>query len=253
MVDEVVLAQAWKKSQSYIRSHNWYADTLELDCSAANLENLIEEWKKELEFSTYVPDEMRLVPAPKADEWAFNRLENGVWFWGPREKDDEANAIPTTSKELRPLAHLTIRDQTVASAIMLCLADVVESAQGSTDPEHKHEVWSYGNRLFCDWEGHTAQFRWGNSSVYSKYFQDYQRFLERPIQKARIELQAFVSSESLYEVHLDISAFYDSIDRERLIEVLKSLSINHYGILDILYYPSFFLEIWKPESLDPLH
>ena len=36
LCDEVVLAQAWKKSHAYIRSHNWYADTLELDCSAVN-------------------------------------------------------------------------------------------------------------------------------------------------------------------------------------------------------------------------
>lgn len=31
--DVVVLAQAWKKSHTFIRRHNWYADVLELDAS----------------------------------------------------------------------------------------------------------------------------------------------------------------------------------------------------------------------------
>ena len=34
LFDTVILAQAWKKAHTYIRRHNWYADTLELDCSA---------------------------------------------------------------------------------------------------------------------------------------------------------------------------------------------------------------------------
>lgn len=36
--DEVILSQAWKKSNSYIRRHNWYADILELDCTVVDLE-----------------------------------------------------------------------------------------------------------------------------------------------------------------------------------------------------------------------
>ncbi len=31
---EVIIAQAWKKTHAYIRTHNWYADTLALDVSA---------------------------------------------------------------------------------------------------------------------------------------------------------------------------------------------------------------------------
>jgi hypothetical protein len=46
--DPVVLAQAWKKSHSYICSHNWYADMLELDASTFNLEENIQSWSEEL-------------------------------------------------------------------------------------------------------------------------------------------------------------------------------------------------------------
>ena len=37
LADVVVLAQAWKKSHSFIRRHNWYADVLELDALAQPL------------------------------------------------------------------------------------------------------------------------------------------------------------------------------------------------------------------------
>ena len=32
--EEYVLVQAWKKTASYIRSHNWFSDTLALDRAA---------------------------------------------------------------------------------------------------------------------------------------------------------------------------------------------------------------------------
>ena len=32
---EYVLVQAWKKTASYIRYHNWFSDTLELDRTGA--------------------------------------------------------------------------------------------------------------------------------------------------------------------------------------------------------------------------
>ncbi len=38
LTDEVVIAQAWKKTHGYIRIFNWYADTLALDVSALGIE-----------------------------------------------------------------------------------------------------------------------------------------------------------------------------------------------------------------------
>ncbi|RQW87836.1 MAG: hypothetical protein EHM79_07005 [Geobacter sp.] len=227
LCDEVVLAQAWKKSHSYIRSHNWYADTLELDCSAVNLERRIKEWAEQLHNQTYNPSDIRLVPAPKADHWIFYQA-NEDWKWGPKPDEKTASEPISKCKELRPLAHLSIQDQTVATAIMLCLADAVETEQGSTDPEKNHKIWSYGNRLFCDWEGNRARFRWGNSSIYSKYFQDYQRFLERPIRKAQEAQKILPLNNGIYEIHLDLSAFYDSVSRKLLVRKLKRIAKKHY-------------------------
>jgi hypothetical protein len=221
MCDEVVLAQAWKKSHAFIRAHNWYADTLDLDCSAVNLENRIKEWSAKLRDHSYTPSEMKMIPAPKSDHWTFYKVGED-WKWGPKPKDEVSDC-----KELRPLAHLNIQDQTVSTAIMLCLADAVETEQGCTESD---QVWSYGNRLFCDWNGKTARFRWGNSNTYSKYFQDYQRFLERPIKKAQ-EIQAGLPpTAGIYEIHLDLSAFYDSIDRKQLVRKLKIIASKHYEV-----------------------
>lgn len=39
---EYVLVQAWKKTASYIRYHNWFSDTLELDRAAINLPRFLD-------------------------------------------------------------------------------------------------------------------------------------------------------------------------------------------------------------------
>jgi hypothetical protein len=41
--EEYVLVQTWKKTASYIRYHNWYADTLTLDHIAVNLTQFLAE------------------------------------------------------------------------------------------------------------------------------------------------------------------------------------------------------------------
>ena len=46
--EEYVLIQAWKKTASYIRNHNWYSDTLELDRAAVNLPRFLAELAEKL-------------------------------------------------------------------------------------------------------------------------------------------------------------------------------------------------------------
>jgi hypothetical protein len=94
------------------------------------------------------------------------------------------------AQKLRPLAHLSIRDQTLATAAMMCLAEAVESAQCDTTGTdilamRAQGVVSYGNRLQCSWEARPntrprAKFSWDNSRTYRQYFQDYRTFLARP-------------------------------------------------------------------------
>ena len=158
-------------------------------------------------------DESRVVPAPKNAAWVFDPSMPGGW--GPKKKDHP--------EVLRPLAHLGIREQTVATALMLCLADCIESAQGNpaSSPEDAlaNDVFSYGNRLFCNWseKGRRARFSWGNANTYSRYFQDYQQFVERPAAAARRVETAKLDGELVYVVKLDLSAFYDNIDLTRLL------------------------------------
>lgn len=221
--DPVVLAQAWKKAHNYIRRHNWYADTLELDCSATDLESRLSEWGQLLADGIYEPEPMRLVPAPKNASWRFSGEDDPATAWTPKEKIQ-------SKLVLRPLAHLGIREQTISTAAMLCLADCIESAQGNPAAESQRApslgVFSYGNRLFCRWDSSKdmpphARFPWGNADTYSRYFQDYQRFIERPIEVAQRVSNELDGSESLVLIKLDLTAFYDNVDLGRLLRCLR--------------------------------
>ncbi|MCF5715088.1 RNA-directed DNA polymerase [Pseudomonas tremae] len=210
--DEVVLAQAWKKTHTFIRRHNWYADVLELDASAVCLSRKLSQWSRSISSGNYRTAPAWLVPAPKNGLWSFR--SEGEGGWGPRELPEGK------APALRPLAHIGIKEQTVATAVMLCLANCIESSQGDTSLEPAaaldSKVYSYGNRLFCTWsdDHRSARFAWGNSDTYSRYFQDYQRFAERPIAIATgIEAE----EERVFIVSLDIRSFFDNIDVDLLI------------------------------------
>jgi len=69
--DQAVLTQAWKKSDSYIRRHNWYADVLELEQTTVRLPELIPAWSHDVLAGKVTPASMRLVPAPKNAKWGF--------------------------------------------------------------------------------------------------------------------------------------------------------------------------------------
>jgi len=274
-----VLAQAWKKSHTFIRRHNWYSDTLELDSSVMDLQSLLADWSLALQRPDFSPEALRLVPAPKNGVWEFHAPptpfsiewipstpgtspgEPSFGDWRSRREEIAAAPMPpeTSSKKwkaipkinqapstqkLRPLAHLTIRDQSLASAVMMCLAEVVESVQGDTtlavSEARAAGVVSYGNRLQCQWVklgdgGHVARFSWGSSKTYRKFFEDYRTFLSRP---RKICSQLSASSpkgEELFVASLDISAFFDGIDTAALQKELRRLEEAHrekYGIAD---------------------
>ena len=83
-----------------------------------NLPTFLGELRERLEASEiWQNDPLRIVPAPKSQRW---RVREGVWKPVKGAK----------SARLRPLAHVNLADQVVATAIMLCLADRVETLQG---------------------------------------------------------------------------------------------------------------------------
>ena len=199
--DEVIIAQAWKKTHTYMRTHNWYADTLALDVSALGLESNAESWAKQVGDDSFNLYPMELIPAAKSEEWIVDSNKG----WIPKayaeqkceqlskfvskeiqncpnspvdqycKKDKELEVHRKENPPLRPLAHLTVRDQTWATAAMLCLADIVESAQGDCSENNfqLHDlknVYSYGNRLLCDWKGKSAWYSMGQQSDLQKVF-----------------------------------------------------------------------------------
>ena len=101
-----------------------------------------------------------MVPAPKTQRWRVS----GSGVWEPTEKGLNA-------ARLRPLAHVALRDQVIATALMLCLADRVETLQGDPrksvrDRTSRRQVISYGNRLFCDGDRDALRHRWGSAKLY---------------------------------------------------------------------------------------
>ena len=254
----VVLSQAWKKSQAFIRRHNWYADVLELDASAVNLERRLHDWADQLEAGSFQTNRLRLVPAPKNARWEFQEVTPSLEGlldeivddidrphfneWRPKRlvKPDDIfgeNLDVLGELKLRPLAHISIRDQTLATAVMACLAEAVESAQGNPagvddDGGPSRHVVSYGNRLQCSWTksaaGHDeAWYSWGNGKTYRQYFQDYRTFLARPRQVCAELAPRTNSRRELFVVSLDIKSFFDSIDGSALIKELKQLEQAH--------------------------
>ena len=203
--EEYVLIQAWKKTASYIRYHNWFSDTLALDRAAVNLPMFIGELRERLQSSEgWQNDPLRIVPAPKSQRW---RVREGAWE--PLDKG-------ATSARLRPLAHVSLADQVLATALMLCLADRVETLQG--DPRQsvrgkksRNRVISYGNRLFCDAIGSELQHRWGSTKLYRAYHQDYRTFLSRPQIIAEPMRAVQKQKKRFYVVHADLQQFYDRV------------------------------------------
>lgn len=283
--DVVVLAQAWKKTHSAIRRHNWYADVLELDCSTIDLERRLSEWAVAIQDEAFKPAPMMLVPAPKNGRWEFpepkplspEELLSADIGGLPDQGDDKpfdawqvAASDEKRVQKLRPLAHLSIRDQTLASAVMLCLADAVESAQGDTSERdglkaQKQGVFSYGNRLHCRWNPTVrprprASFSWGNSRIYSQYFQDYRTFLARP-RKVCAELHNRLNAgRELFVVALDLKSFFDCIDRKALIGQLRVLHeefVRDFGLPEHLRADDEFWSLterifnweWRQEEL----
>lgn len=240
LTDKIVLAQAWKKAHQYIRSTNWYADTFELDRSAIDLDSLLNKWIDDLRQDKFTFNPLRIVPAPKKQPWHFEKIEQAKALfqegyelskdyeegfshgWAPITKEGES------IKALRPLAHVGIRDQTLMMALIMCIANKFETAQGATSTDlndvHKKKVVNYGNRLYCQFdEDDSASFTWGNARSYSKYFSDYQYFLKRSAHFGHEAIKQKVKNETIYEVHLDIEKFYDKVDRSILANKLWNI------------------------------
>ncbi|MCD9502523.1 hypothetical protein GLP37_10095 [Photobacterium phosphoreum] len=233
LTDEVILLNAWKKSHQHIRGVNWYVDCFDLDCSALELDIRVSELSSTLKSKNLSLSPLQLIPVPKSHQWRFKSPSDvgaSALKWLPQvqedqEQDSDVPLLPILP--MRPLAHISINDQMLFTAIMMLLANKVESLQGDPltpfDKVHKNSVINYGNRLHCKYIDLDAYYSWGNSNTYSKFFQDYQQFLARPIYFGREAKQVKTSKEEVYEIHLDFSKFYDSIDKSILNEKIFSL------------------------------
>lgn len=212
---ESVLFQAWKKTEAYIRSHNWYADTLELDWQALRLPEFIAGIQTRIGTGKWRMKPLRMVPAPKSQRW---------------ETDAKGKWQPADSKPLkiRPLAHVDLEDQVICTAVMLCLADRVENLQsdptgGDKTLEDRKRLLSYGHRLFCRMESGKLRHAWAAKKLYRLYSTDYRRFLARPEDVAKEQRPKLEADQHVAIVTADLSRFYDRVRpdllRKRILEL----------------------------------
>ncbi|EAS64068.1 RNA-directed DNA polymerase [Photobacterium angustum] len=220
--DSFILGLAWKKTDSFIRNYNWYANLLELDRCTFNISDEVLSWSNTIKNEGYIKGYIELIPAPKSARWF---VKEGKWT---QEKKEH---------RLRPLADISIREQTFATAVTMCIADSLETKQrdcsmnNSDYSEHiKNKVYNYGNRLLCDWESDNARFRWGGSEFYRKFSTDYKNFLQRPISIGREIHQKVSEIDDVFIVSLDLTNFYGCIKKDLLIRKLKEIASEHHDI-----------------------
>jgi len=266
----VVMAQGWKKSNQHIRMTNSYADNFELDKTTIDLENKLKEWQEKLKGTGFSFEALELIPAPKTSQWEFvkNTKDNGDSKNNSNKFDIEYllsqplkpkyshtwQAVTDDDgdiKGLRPIAHISIADQTILTVLLMCLANQVETLQGDSttdfDEVHDRKIVNYGNRLYCQYIDDKANFSWGNSTTYSRFFADYRKFLERPKYFGKQALNYKISDEQVYEVHLDLEKFYDTVDRDILVKKIKELADNKDRLLNKIL-KAFQLWEWSKES-----
>lgn len=208
LTDPLLMALAWKRAHNYIRTTNWYADNFELDTSSLFLAKSSVEWAEEIK-SIQQLTPLELVPAPKTYEWVFIKVKDAddisenqqCLSWQPKKPE---NSEKSDSLSLRPLAHIGIKEQTFFTLLLMCLANKVETEQGdpATEFEHVHDkgVVNYGNRLYCTYNSEgQAEHNYGATTIYSKFFIDYRKFLQRPYYFAQQH-----STEKLPEEEIDI-------------------------------------------------
>jgi hypothetical protein len=230
---ECVLVQAWKKASSYLRSHSWYADTLSIDYNSLRLPQFLKEIQERLQQpDKWVSATIDMVPAPKNQRWVYREEK-----WEPNEKNIDL--------KLRPLAHLDLSDQVVATAIMLCLADRLETATGDPrlpieEPGNRQKILAYGHRLICDLDSNDdLRHRWGSTKLYRQYFTDYQTFLRRPkvVVRELVEKTGPNQDETfeLAIVQSDLSKFYDRVRptllRNKLRKLQRSTAEEQFFVL----------------------
>ena len=236
---EHVLVQAWKKTSAYLRQHSWYADTLELDYQSLRLPDFIRELQWRLKSpESWESTPLAIVPAPKSQSW---QLDGDLW------KPTEGSA----HRKIRPLAHVALPDQVLATAMLLCLGDEVERGMGDPllsieRPENRKKVLAYGHRLFCDSTGGDLRHRWGSSKLYRLYYRDYQTFLQRPEVVAG-QLKSEANGREVAIVQSDLSKFYDRVRPAMLQERVKPICEGNdqafFGL-----FQKVFAWSWKDEK-----
>src|SRR5690606_36385947 len=118
---------------------------------ALNLAQLCKEWSDEVVKEIKFKD-LELVPAPKSLPWSFSKDQCTISTYNKLLGDNSEELSPfciewqpsdPENVKLRPLAHIPIKEQSIMTLILMCLANKVETLQGDPSTEYS-EVHNTG-------------------------------------------------------------------------------------------------------------
>jgi len=197
--DRSLLALAAKKAFKFANHRQWYHDRTQSLSFMARLNFHVTQLSLEIENGTYEPSAKTVFPAPK-------RIESGDG------KD---------SYTYRPLCRQPFRDEVVEVALLSLLANHFEPLWGDPENDHFPDLWSLGNRLHLVRLDQEREFSVGNARIYRDWGDDYARFVKDTESAFNTVLTALSREDQVVLICTDLKSFYPTIDRLRLVKILK--------------------------------
>jgi len=199
LVTPAFLCLAAKKARKYLTARQWYHDRSSQEAFCGALTFRAWQLSNELQTGEYKPQARTVFAAPKR---IMGEVGKEVY-------------------QCRPLAIQAFRDEVVETALVMTLADAFESSWGDPEKDSYPRLCSYGNRVFRPKSGEDAALSIGSSHLYRDWPEDYARFVKETALHFNAALRKCKAGEYVVLFSSDVSNFYPSIDRRRLVRLVN--------------------------------
>jgi len=196
------LALAAKKAYKYVQRREWFDDHSDSAAFMARLNFHVRDLSQDLAFGIYEPEPKVVFQAPKRIQ-IVEGVEEYVY---------------------RPLCIYPFRDQVVEVALVSLFGNRFELGWGDTESDDYPELVSYGNRLHLVGAAGHREFSIGNARVYRDWSDDYSKFVRETERHFNKSLKSLAKGQQVVLICTDIKSFCPSVDRTRLIRMLRSES-----------------------------
>lgn len=133
----------------------------------------------------------------------------------------------------RPLAVQCFEDEVVETALVMLLADHFEAPWGDPETDAFPALCSYGNRIFRRPTDSGLELAIGSSHLYRGWPEDYSSFVRQTAESYNRTLSACGSDELAVLFSSDLTDFFPSIKRARIIELVQPVVGHDEGFARI--------------------